>query len=87
MTKSNTCLFATVLYLIRETVYGRQKKKKKKKGGGGGMEMDWQLVASYLTVKSTDIFCSAGIVDRVRTTYHGLPGVLTTRARSKNRHC
>ena len=35
MTKSNTCLFATVLYLIRETVYGRQKKKKKKKGGGG----------------------------------------------------
>ena len=22
-------------------------------------EMDWQLIASYFTVKSTDIFCSA----------------------------
>ena len=57
MTKSNTCLFATVLCLIPENVYGRSSKKKtttKKK-----REMDWQLVASYFTVKSADIFCSA----------------------------
>ena len=46
MNKSNTCLFATVLCLIRENVYGRPKKR----------EMDWQLVASYFTVKSTDFF-------------------------------
>ena len=26
-------------------------------------EMDWQLVASYFTVKSTDIFCSACIIE------------------------
>ena len=25
-------------------------------------EMDWQLVASYFTVKSTDIFCSVGFM-------------------------
>ena len=31
----------------------KKKKKKKKK-----REMDWQLVASYFTVKSTDIFYS-----------------------------
>ena len=51
MTKSNTCLFATVLCLIPENVFGRPLKKNKKK-----REMDWQLVASYFTVKSTDIF-------------------------------
>ena len=49
MTKSNTYLFAAVLCLIPENVYGRPLKKR---------EMDWQLVASYFTVKSTDIFCS-----------------------------
>ena len=47
MTKSNTCLFATVLCLIPENVYGRPLKKQ---------EMDWHLVASYFTVTSTDIF-------------------------------
>ena len=31
-----------------------QKKKKQQKK----REMDWQMVASYFTVKSTDIFCS-----------------------------
>ena len=40
MTKSNTCLFATALCLIPEK----------------GREMDWQLVASYFTVKSTETF-------------------------------
>ena len=43
MTKSNTCLFAAILCLIPENVYGQR-------------EMDWQLVANYFTVKSTDIF-------------------------------
>ena len=46
MTKSNICLFATVLCLKMFT--GARKKR----------EMDWQLVATYFTVKSTDIFCS-----------------------------
>ena len=44
MTKSNACLFATLLCLIPENVYGACKKKR---------EMDWQLVANYFTVKST----------------------------------
>ena len=44
MTKSNICLFATVLCLKMFT--GARKKR----------EMDWQLVASYFTVKATDIF-------------------------------
>ena len=63
MTKSNTCLFATVLCLIPENVYGRppppppKKKKKKKKKK---REMDWQLVASYFTVKSTDMVLQCG---------------------------
>ena len=40
MTKSNTCHFATVLFLIPENVYGRPlkkkiKKKQKKKTGNG----------------------------------------------------
>ena len=56
MTKNNTCLFATVLCLILENVYGRPSKKINK---NKNREMDWQLVASYFTVKSTDIFCSA----------------------------
>ena len=51
-TKSNTCLFAKVLCLIPENVYGRPLKKAKKR------EMDWRLVANYFTIKSTDIFCS-----------------------------
>ena len=54
MTKSNTYLFTAVLCLIPENVYGARKKKTKKK-----REMDWQLVASYFTVKSNGIFCSA----------------------------
>ena len=45
MTKSNTCLFATVLCLILKMFLKKR-------------EMDWQLVASYFTVTSTDIFCS-----------------------------
>ena len=49
MTKSNICLFATVLCLIPENVYGCPLKKNKR-------EMDWQLVASYFIVKHTDIF-------------------------------
>ena len=48
MTKSNACPFASVLCLIPENVYGHPLK----------MEMDWQLVASNFTVKSSDIFCS-----------------------------
>ena len=48
MTKSNTCLFATVLCLVPENVYGRRKKR----------EMGWQQAATYFTIKSTDIFCS-----------------------------
>ena len=39
--------FAIELCLILENVYGRLLKL---------LEMDWQLVASYFTVKSTDIF-------------------------------
>ena len=43
--------FCYVLCVIPENVYGARKKKR---------AMDWQLVASYFTVKSTDIFCSVG---------------------------
>ena len=54
MTKNNTCLFATVLCLIPEKFTGARKEKR---------EMDWQLVASYFIVKSTDIFCSVCLHD------------------------
>ena len=37
----------------------KEKKKKNKKK----REMDWQLVARYFTVKSTDIFCSVTIIN------------------------
>ena len=53
MTKKTKTImsFATVLRgLIPENVYGRLYKKG---------ERDWQLVASYFTVKSTDIFYNA----------------------------
>ena len=46
--------FATVLCLIPENVYRRLKKYR---------EMDWQLVASYFTVKSTDKFYSVEQLD------------------------
>ena len=49
MTKSNTCLFATLLCPFPENDYGRPYKKR---------EMDWQLVASYFTIKPTDIFAA-----------------------------
>ena len=50
-TKQNKTImsFATVLCLVPEMFTGAYKKKR---------EMDWQLVASYFTVKSTDIFSS-----------------------------
>ena len=51
-TKINTCLLATVLCLIPEMFTGARKKKQKKR------EMDRKLVASYFTVKPTDIFCT-----------------------------
>ena len=38
--------------IIRPVFDGRIKKR----------EMDWQLVACYFTVKSTDIFCSSSIL-------------------------
>ena len=50
MTKSNICLFATVLCLIPENVYGRSKKIT-----GKGLAAGSQL----LYRKLTDIFCSA----------------------------
>ena len=42
----------------------RKKKntKKKKTKKNKKREIDWQLVASYFTVKSTDIFCSVYVV-------------------------
>ena len=48
--KTKIMSFATVLCLIPENVYGRLQKK-----NNSGWEMDWQLVASYFTVKSMDI--------------------------------
>ena len=47
-TKKTIMSFATVLCLIPKKFTGACKKR----------EMDWQLVASYFTVKSTDIFYS-----------------------------
>ena len=49
--------FATVLCLIPENVYGAPVKI---------AGMDWQLVASYFTVKSTDIFYSVVVALRQR---------------------
>ena len=49
----------------------RKKTKKKKKQKK--REMDWQLVASYFIVKSTDIFCSVAfnVLSVLETIYHG----------------
>ena len=65
MTKSNTCLFTTVLCLIPENVYGSPETNKQT---GNGLAAGCQLI-----VKSTDIFCSLGaklLVNDCLWTYH-----------------
>ena len=48
MTKSNTCLFATVLCLIPENVYGRPKKLTGK-GLAAGCQLFYRKIYGYIS--------------------------------------